>query len=389
LPVSDFLEQHPLSEAFVQASVQTGLRSLPTLNGAEREGVAPFQQNRAGRFRAGPGQTYLRSARKRSNLQVFTNSLCQRVLFDGTRAVGVELRRGEKIIRIAARQEVIVSSGSLRSPHLLQLSGIGPATTLQSLGIAVVADRPRVGQNLRDHYSVRLTQRVKGIITLNELTRGWRLVRELVRYGVTGRGLLTLGASTCAVFAKSRPELAAPDLQLSFAPASFRPGTHELESEGGMTISLFQSYPESVGSVMATSCDARIAPAIQPNYFATDHDRQSVLAGLRLGRRILSAPALQRWGVAETLPGIEVASDQELIDYAAAKGVPGYHLVGTCRMGGDPESVVDPRLRVRGVSGLRVIDASIMPSCTSGNSNAPTIMLAEKGAAMILADAAT
>lgn len=209
----------------------------------------------------------------------------------------------------------------------------------------------------------------------------------MLNYAVFGSGLLTLGASTCAAFAKSAGSRTSPDLQLSFAPASFEPGTYSLESKGGMAISVYQSYPDSAGSVRARSVDAAEMPAIVPNYLSAPGDCQALLAGLRLARLIYSMPALRRWGVAETLPGPAVQSDDQLLDYARQKGVSGYHLVGTCRMGGDAEAVVDPQLKVRGVLGLRVVDASILPSCTSGNSNAPTLMVAEKGAAMILADA--
>jgi choline dehydrogenase len=259
---------------------------------------------------------------------------------------------------------------------------------LDSLRVPVVVDRPAVGANLRDHYSVRLTQRVKGIGTLNERTRGLALAAELLNYAVAGRGLLTMGASTCAAFAKSAASRVSPDLQLSFAPASFEPGTYALEKLGGMTISVYQSYPQSAGSVRARSRDAVDMPAITPNYLSEPGDGHALLSGLRLARRLFSMPALRRWGIEETLPGPAVASDAQLLDYARAKGVSGYHLVGTCRMGGDHEAVVDPQLRVRDVTGLRVVDASILPSCTSGNSNAPTLMVAEKGASMILADAA-
>jgi choline dehydrogenase len=288
---------------------------------------------------------------------------------------------------VKARKEIIVSCGAIRSPQLLQLSGVGPAKLLNSLAIPVVLNQEGVGQNLRDHYSVRLTQRVSGIGTLNERTRGLALASELINYMTMGRGVLTMGASTCAAFAKSHPNLTAPDLQLSFAPASFEPGTYQLERQGGMTISVYQSYPESNGSVRIRSTDPSQMPSIQPNFLSEPGDCSALLAGLRLAREIFSMPALSRWGIKETLPGTATQSDAQWIDYAREKGVSGYHLVGTCRMGTSENAVVDPQLRVKGLKGLRVVDASILPSCTSGNSNAPTLMVAEKGAEMILADA--
>lgn len=387
MPVSSFLEQHPLNGAFLEACAQAGLPLREHLNGLEREGAAAFHQNRLGRFRRGPAQTYLRHARGRRNLEVMTNTLAHRVLFDGARAIGAELVGPSGRLRVKARREVIVSCGAIRSPQLLQLSGIGPADLLRSLGIAVRADRAGVGANLRDHYSVRLTQRVRGIGTLNERTRGLALGAELLRYAFSGAGLLTLGASTCAAFARSSERQTSPDLQLSFAPASFEPGTYQLERRGGMTINVYQSYPQSTGTVRARSADAADAPAITPNYLSAPADREAVLSGLRLARRIFSMPALQRWEEEETLPGAAVDGDEQLLAYARTKGVSGYHLVGTCRMGGSEDDVVDPQLKVRGVQGLRVIDASVLPTCTSGNTNAPTLMVAEKGAAMVLADA--
>ncbi|MDM0014830.1 GMC family oxidoreductase N-terminal domain-containing protein [Variovorax sp. J22P168] len=388
LPVAEFVETHPLSRAFLEACGQAGMQVRDSLNGVEREGAAPFQQNRSGRFRAGPAQTYLRHARGRPNLEILTDALAERVLFDGNRATGASVLCARGRLRVMARRETIVSCGTIRSPQLLQLSGIGPRELLGSLGVALVVDAANVGSNLRDHYSVRLTRRVQGIGTLNERTRGLALVSELMKYALAGTGLLTLGASTCAAFARSSGTRAHPDLQLSFAPASFEPGTYALERQPGMTISVYQSYPESHGQVRARSPDASQAPSITPRYLSAPGDQDVLLSGLRLARSIFSMPALRRWGVAETLPGADVASDAQLLAYAREKGVSGYHLVGTCRMGGDDGSVVDPQLKVRGTRGLRVIDASILPSCTSGNSNAPTLMVAEKGADMVLADAA-
>lgn len=385
MPVSSFVKQHYLSSAFLQACGQAGLMVRDTLNGVEREGAAAFHQNRQGRFRMGPAQTYLRIARARLNLRIKTNALAQRIVFEGTRAVGAQVLCDGQTLYVKARKEIIISCGSIRSPQLLQLSGVGPAKLLDSLGIPVVLDQAGVGQNLQDHYSARLTQRVSGTGTLNERTRGIALASELLNYVARGRGVLTMGASSCAAFAKSTPTLDAPDLQLSFAPASFEPGTYQLERQGGMTISVYQSYPQSKGSVLICSTDPAQMPSIQPNYLSEAGDCSALLTGLRLAREIFSMPALRRWGIEETLPGTATQSDAQWIDYAREKGVSGYHLVGTCRMGASGNAVVDPQLRVRGLQGLRVVDASILPSCTSGNSNAPTLMVAEKGADMILA----
>jgi choline dehydrogenase len=384
LPVAAFLERHPLSDAFLEACGQAGLRVNPGINGPVREGAAAFHQNRLNRFRGGPAQTYLRHSRGRANLTVMTGTLAQQLLFDGKRVVGAVLKGTSGSTTVRVRREVVVSAGTIRSPQLLQLSGIGPASLLESLGIPVKVDLPLVGENLRDHYSVRVSRRVQGIGTLNERTHGMALARELVRYLVSGSGLLTLGASTCAAYIRSADAVGHPDVVLSFAPGSFEPGTYALEREGGMTMSVYHSFPDSVGHVRIRSTDAAVAPAITPNYLSAEGDRRALLAGLRTARRIFGMPPLARWGIRETLPGETLETDEQLLDYARNTGVSGYHLVGTCQMGAESASVVDPRLRVRGVEGLRVIDASVLPSGTSGNSNAPTLMVAEKGAAMML-----
>ena len=385
MPVSRYVKQHPLSSAYLQACGEVGLTVRDTLNGVEREGAAAFHQNRQGRFRTGPAQTYLRHARGRPNLKIKTNTLAQRIVFEGQRAVAAQVQCDGQTVFVKARKEIIISCGAIRSPQLLQLSGVGPAPLLESLGIPLVLALAGVGENLRDHYSVRLSQRVKGIGTLNERTRGFGLAAELLNYVFMGSGVLTMGASSCAAFAKSSPTLNAPDLQLSFAPGSFEPGTYQLERQGGMTISVYQSYPQSKGSVRIRSTDAAQMPSIQPNYLSDAGDRSALLAGLRLARQIYAMPALSRWGIEETLPGPKIQTDEEWLNYARDKGVSGYHLVGTCRMGTSETAVVDPQLKVRGLHGLRVVDASILPSCTSGNSNAPTLMVAEKAADMILA----
>jgi choline dehydrogenase len=386
LHVENLAEKHPLGLAFLQAAAENGLPLRDSHNGPVREGAAFFRQNRQGRFRGGAGQTYLRTARRRPNLRVLTGALASRVICSDKRATGVEFVQHGVTRQVKARREVIVCGGTIRSPQLLQLSGIGPAELSNQLGVAVVQDLPGVGSNFSDHYYARLTRRISGIVTLNETTRGWRLATELANYVFRGRGLLTLGASIAAAFARSSPDQSAPDLQLSFAPGSFKPGTYQLEDQPGMTIALYQSYPKSRGQVSARTPDPRDGPSIMPNYLSHPDDQTVLLAGMKLARKIFAAPAFSRWAIEETLPGPDIQSDSELVAYFRERGVPGHHHVGTCRMGTGLQAVVDSRLKVVGIGGLRVVDASVIPSCTSGNVNAPTMMIAEKAAAMILAD---
>jgi choline dehydrogenase len=290
---------------------------------------------------------------------------------------------------VLASREVIISGGTVNSPHILQISGIGPADHLRSIGVEVVHELPGVGANLSDHFAVRVTHRVKDEVSINQMARGMRLARELGRYAATGRGALTFGVTTAMVFCRSREGLASPDLQLLFTPGSYDPnGIGRLEQEPGMTIVVCAVRPDSRGMIMARSADPLAPPAIRPNYLSAASDEQVLLSGTRHARWIFAEPPLSRHSAAETMPGPDRDSDEELIDFMHRGGMNLHHPVGTCRMGEDPMAVVDSRLRVRGVDRLRVIDASVMPTVTTGNTNAPTIMIGEKGAAMIREDAA-
>ena len=386
-PVSEFQSVHPLTRAFIEAAQELGVGYNPDMNGAEREGVAFYQQNRHGRFRAQPAQTYLRRARRRRNLRILTEASCTRILFEDKRAVGVEYRRGGAVRTVRVRKEVILSAGTIKSPHLLQLSGIGNPEHLREIGITPFVAASSVGRNLRDHFQLRVGHRVKGVVTLNERTRGLPIVKEALNYALFGRGLLTMGAGTAAMFFRTREGLHAPDSQLIFAPGSFAaPGV--LEKEPGMTIGGWPSRPESRGTVRARTADPYEPPAIAPNYLSAPEDRAVVIACMRMIRRLFATPALARWSAGETFPGADVQSDDEILEFARQRGTSGLHFVGTCRMGTDDDAVVDPRLRVKGMTGLRVVDASVMPNCTVGNTNASVVMIGEKGADMIRQDGA-
>jgi choline dehydrogenase len=303
--------------------------------------------------------------------------------------VGVAFRQGQRERRIRVGREVILSGGTINSPHLLQVSGIGPAAHLRSIGVPVVHDLPGVGANLSDHYAIRISHRVKNAVSINEMSRGLRLAREVTRWLTTGRGALTFGVSSAQAFARSRDGLASPDIQLLFSPASYDQNKFgALEREPGMTIAVSIARPESRGAIMAKSADPFERPSLKPNYLAATGDLRVALAGIALARRIFAAPALAQHSVNEVTPGFGVAGQDEIVDYVRAQGTTIYHIVGTCKMGEDPMAVVDSRLKVRGLASLRVIDASVMPTVTTANTNAPTIMIAEKGAAMILEDAA-
>ena len=388
LQVEDYRTILPLTHQFVQAAQQAGHTFRKDLNGAEQEGVGYSQMTRKGRWRGSTAQTFLKEARSRPNLSVETNAQASRLIFDGRRCIGVEFRQGGKLRQLRASREVILCGGAINSPHLLQMSGIGPAEHLQSIGVEVRQDSPGVGANLQDHYVARVAHRVSGAISTNQLAHGVRLAGEVARFFLQGRGALTFGITSAQVFCRSREGLASPDLQLLFTPASYdnlKFGV--LEREAGMTVAVCPTRPDSRGTILAKSSDPFEKPAIRPNYLSAPEDQRVLAAGIRFTRDIFAAPAMAQHSVVETVPGSDISSDEQLAEFARQSGSTIYHPIGTCRMGEDPASVVDSRLRVRGIDGLRVMDASVMPTLTTGNTNAPTIMIGEKGAMMIREDA--
>jgi choline dehydrogenase len=387
LKVEDYRTILPLTHAFVAAAQQAGYPLTPDYNGKTQEGVGYAQMTRKGRFRGSTAQTFLREAKNRSNLQVLTGAAATRLLFEGKRCVGVAFRRGGAEHRAMAVREVILSGGSINSPQLLQISGVGPGEHLKSIGVEVVHDAAGIGSNLIDHYTARVTHRVKDLISINQLSRGPRLAAEAMKFATIGKGALTFGVTSATIFCRSREGLASPDLQLLFTPASYDQNRFgQLERKSGMTVAVCPTRPDSRGSIMAKSPDPFEYPAITPGYLTAESDLDIMLAGIRKVRHIFSQPALAEHSLGETLPTDTVADDADLIAFCRRGGTSLYHQVGTCRMGEDPAAVVDSRLRVRGVDGLRVVDASIMPTLTTGNTNAPSIMIGEKGAAMIRED---
>lgn len=390
LNVTGIHEIHPINEAFIAGVESCGIPRNPDYNGRKQEGVAYYQRNvkRGKRFNA--GAAFLRPAMKRPNLAVETEVLVERVMLDGRQATGVRYTRHGTACEALARREVIVSCGSIGSPHLLQISGVGPGKLLNELGIPVLHEIAGVGENLSDHYLTRVVSRIKPGLSLNQRARGASLVSEVARWFIDGKGLLAFAPGHVAVFAKSSPHLENPDLQFVFAPASFEVGTlNELAPYPGMTCSVWVSRPESQGYVHAKSPDPQAAPAINPNYLATKTDQDVMVAGLKMCRQFLETDALEPYRIGEEIPGKNVQSDDEWLDFSRQAGGTVYHPTGTCRMGPDPMSVVDDALKVRGIDRLRVVDASVMPTMVSGNTNATTMMIAEKGAEMILAEAAS
>lgn len=395
LNVSDVTTKHPVSDAVVEACIEAGIPRNEDVNGEDQEGVSYYQLTVKNGQRHSAAVAYLHPAMKRANLKVETRALTTKVIFEGKRAVGVEyLQNGVRKIA-KARREVILAGGAINSPQLLQLSGVGPGELLREHGIEVIADLPGVGENLQDHYVMAVTYRLKaGTVSVNELTKGPRFLGEILKYAFQRKGLLTLSAAHVAAFCKSRPDLAGPDIQFHILPASqnlekaMTEGKMELDGAPGLTIAPCQVRPESRGTIHIKSPDPSVYPAIAPNYLSDPLDQEVAVAGLKWGRKIAAQPALAPYIDHEMLPGPDFSNDEALLGYARMAGSTIYHPVGTCQMGSGPMAVVDAQLRVRGVEGLRVVDASVMPRLVSGNTNAPTIMIAEKAADMVLGKAA-
>jgi choline dehydrogenase len=388
LPVSDSRHPDPLSQAFIQAAAETGIAKNPDFNGTAQEGAGWFQTTTRRGRRASTARSYLRPARRRSNLCVETTALAQRIVFEGRRAVAIEYKQAGTLRTARARKEILVSSGAYNSPQLLQLSGVGPADLLARHGIEVVLDAPGVGHDLQDHMQVRIVTRCTQRITLNDIVNSpWRKMMTGLQYAAFRTGPLTIAAGTSGAFFKTNPRLATPDVQIHFLPFSTDKMGEALHSYSGFSASVCQLRPESRGSLRIKSADPEVAPEIRINYLATETDRTANVEGLKILRKILQAPALRAFTVEEVEPGAKVTSDEELLDFCRLRGSTVYHPTSTCRMGNDPLAVVDQRLRLRGLEGLRVIDGSIMPDLVSGNTNAAIIMIAEKASRMILEDA--
>jgi choline dehydrogenase len=389
LAVSNVCEPHPLCEAFLEAAEQTGIPRTDDFNGPTQEGAGYFQLTAKNGRRWSTAAGYLKQARARPNLTLEINALATRILFSGRRAVGIEYRQGDTTRTAYADGELILAGGAFNSPQLLQLSGVGPADLLREHGIAVIADMPGVGSDLQDHLQVRMQFRCTEPITANDVINRWRhRYGAGLRYILTRKGLLSVGAGYAGAFFRTRPDLATPDVQIHFLIFSTETAGATVHPFSGFMASICQLRPDSRGFVRIKSSDPRMPPAIQPRYLSTRTDCDTVVAGLSVLRRVMNQPVMRRLIAEERAPGENCVTDADLLAYARNTGTTVYHPTSTCRMGPDANAVVDERLRVRGFERLRVIDASIMPTVVSGNTNAAAVMIGEKGADMVLEDAA-
>ncbi len=392
LHVSDFRSPTPLTQTYIDAAVQAGFKPNDDFNGVDQEGVGLFQVTQKNGLRWSAAKGYLDPVRKRPNLTIVTNAHARRVMLQGRSATGVEVQRGAQRQVVQARREVILSAGALQSPQLLMLSGIGPGEHLQSQGIQTALHLPGVGQNLQDHLDVMVIHkgrrmRSNGLTPLNIAKGPWGLWQLFAQ----GKGMFTNNGAEGCGFIKSAPSEPIPDLQLHFMPARMRDHGRDLRYLMGEGLSMHVCYlrPKSRGQIVLDSADPLAAPGIQPNYLSHPEDLQKMLLGIKQVRRIFAASAFDGDRGIELAPGPHVQTDAQLTDFIRERAETIYHPVGTCKMGqvGDAMNVVDASLRVHGTQGLRVVDASIMPTLVGGNTNAPTIMIAEKAADMIKASA--
>jgi len=388
VPVTDVVWPDQLCKAFFAAARAAGLPLNPDYNAGIQDGVSYFQCIVENGKRRNMARSYLARVTRPRTLDVRTGAHAQSVLFDGRRAVGVTYAHAKERGRshtIRVRREVIISAGALNTPKLLQCSGIGPASSLRDIGVAVVQDLP-VGANLRNHYVVPVVVKTKGVTTINELSRGPRLAEQVSRWMLGKPSIIGLPAAVVSFFGRSDPSLPRPDFQGMFAPASLKRSQFGLlDSFPGATIGIRQHRPDSHGVVRARSSDAFDAPIIRPNYLSAEQDCRVVVSALKFARSLFRSEDMGRYVLDEEMPGNAVRTDDEILDYARGFGGSSYHLIGTARMGPrtDPTTVVDDHLRVHGTEGLRVIDASIMPTMPSANTMAATMMVAEKGADLI------
>ena len=391
LSASSIKTKHELVEAFIESGVKNGVPRVQDFNSGDQEGVGYYQLTTRNGKRCSTAVAYLRPARSRPNLRVETEAHATRIIMEGKRAVGVQFQKGGALRTLRANREVILSAGALQSPQLLQLSGIGPAALLQQFGIPIVHDMPGVGENLQDHLQMRLIYEVTKPITTNDQMRSlWGKARMGLQWVLFRGGPLAIGINQGAMFCRALPdESPTPDIQFHFGTLSADLAGGKVHDFSGCTYSVCQLRPESRGYVRIKSTNPFEAPSMQPHYLSTDRDRRTAVAGVKFARRIAATEPMKSLMAREFRPGNDVRTDDEILHFCREYGATIFHPTGTAKMGtpDDPLAVVDEKLRVRGVDGLRVVDASIMPTLVSGNTNVPIVMVAERASEFILADA--
>lgn len=386
LKVSSMSFKRPICDDFIEGVSELGVPKSQDMNGADQEGVGYFQLTARNGRRCSSAAGYLRDIKKRPNLHIITNALTTRIGIENGRATTVHYLHKGQPSTLTANAEILLAAGAINSPQLLQLSGIGHGTLLQQLGIDVVADRQEVGENLQDHLQIRSVYKTTSPTLNDELNNPLQKMRAGLEYILTRGGPLSMAASQVAAFCRTRLSNDRPDIQYHFQPLSADSPGEGLHKFSAITASVCQLRPESRGHIQIKSPDPEVYPAIVPNYLSTELDCQTAIEAIKHTRAIMASRAMEKHIASEMLPGKEAETDEQLLDAARNIANTIYHPTSTCRMGPDENAVVDCRLRVNGVTGLRVVDASVMPTIVSGNTNAPTIMIGEKASAMIIED---
>lgn len=388
LPVEVFNERPLIAKAFLDAAVAAGHPLNPDYNDADQDGFGYYQVNNRDGRRVSAYDAYLKPALKRPNLKLMTDAHVARVLFHGKHATGVEIIRSDTRQQYRTNGEVILAAGGVHTPQILELSGVGDPAVLGDQGLQPLHVLAGVGANYIDHFCTRMNWRVKQTTTLNEQTRGLSLVAEVLKYALLRKGILNYGTGLVHGFMRTREGLTGPDVQLFFMHASYaNAAERKLDKEPGMTVGVTQLRPESRGTIHIQSTDPRVQPAIRPNFLATAEDRRAMVDGMKMTRHVVEQQPMDAFRAYELAPGEACQTDEEWLAFARQDGQTIYHICGTAKMGTGPDTVVAPDLKVHGMDGLRVVDASIMPTIVSGNTQAAVFMIAEKGSDLILGDA--
>lgn len=382
--VTDIVEKHPICEEFIKGSKELGIALQQDYNSGNQEGIFYYQRTIKNGMRFSASDAFLKPALKRKNLEIHSNTMVLNIIFENKKAIGLVCKKNNKIFKIFAEKEIILCAGAIGTPHLLQVSGVGNPEHLKNIGVSVVHENKNIGEGLQDHYAVRVSNSINKPVSLNERARGYKLALEIMKWFILKKGLISYSPAHVGAFLKSSPEIDLPDLQFVFTPASYTEGMiGKLQNTPGITCGVWQSRPHSKGYVKAISNDINAPPLIQPNYLKEQIDQDLMIEGVKRCRALLKTSNINEISLRENLPGKDIKTDKEILDYIRNNGGTVYHAIGSCRMGIDNNAVVNSELKVNGIQNLRIADASIMPTMPSGNTNAATMMIAEKASDLI------
>ena len=382
--VTDIVEKHPICEEFIKGSKELGIALQQDYNSGNQEGIFYYQRTIKNGMRFSASDAFLKPALKRKNLEIHSNTMVLNIIFENKKAIGLVCKKNNKIFKIFAEKEIILCAGAIGTPHLLQVSGVGNPEHLKNIGVSVLHENKNIGEGLQDHYAVRVSNSINKPVSLNERARGYKLALEIMKWFILKKGLISYSPAHVGAFLKSSPEIDLPDLQFVFTPASYTEGMiGKLQNTPGITCGVWQSRPHSRGYVKAISNDINAPPLIQPNYLKEQIDQDLMIEGVKRCRALLKTSNINEISLRENLPGKDIKTDKEILDYIRNNGGTVYHAIGSCRMGIDNNAVVNSELKVNGIQNLRIADASIMPTMPSGNTNAATMMIAEKASDLI------